>query len=140
MTTALEIISPEQLLLARPVSMVVIPGTEGDLGILPEHSKLITSLRGGMIDIYEDDVIVDRFFVTGGFAEVTEDRCTVLADQIVKLSEINPDDAASELANATEAYRTVNETDTAAWRQASDRLITAQARVDALGAETHEKR
>jgi len=132
MTLALEIISPERLLLARPVSMVVIPGTDGDLGILPEHAKLITSLRGGIVDLYEDDEIIDRFFVTGGFAEVTENRCTILADQIVKLSEINAQDAADQLVRAEEAYRAVDESDTVAWRRASDELITAQARVDAI--------
>jgi ATP synthase, F1 epsilon subunit (delta in mitochondria) len=131
MTIALEIISPERLLLARPVSMVVIPGTDGDLGILPEHAKLITSLRGGLIDLYEDDEIIDRFFVTGGFAEVTEDRCTVLADQIVKLSELDAQVAGEQLVRAEEAYRIVDEADVVAWRRASDELITAQARVDA---------
>ncbi|MGC9269433.1 ATP synthase F1 subunit epsilon [Acidiphilium sp.] len=135
MTIALEIISPERLLLARQVSMVVIPGTEGDLGILPDHAKLITSLRGGMIDIYEDDEIIDRFFVSGGFAEVTGERCTVLADQIMKLSEINPDEAARQLAQAETDYRDVDESDGVAWRRASDQLITAQARVDALAPE-----
>ncbi|MCW8305814.1 ATP synthase F1 subunit epsilon [Acidiphilium sp. PA] len=135
MTLALEIISPERLLLARQVSMVVIPGTEGDLGILPDHAKLITSLRGGMIDIYEDDEIIDRFFVSGGFAEITETRCTVLADQIMKPSEINRETAMEQLAAAETAYREVDEADTTAWRNASDRLITAQARIDALAHE-----
>ncbi|EKN01072.1 F0F1 ATP synthase subunit epsilon [Acidocella sp. MX-AZ02] len=62
MPLALEIISPERLLLAREVDMVVVPGTEGDLGILPGHSKLVTSLRGGLVDIYEAGKITDRFF------------------------------------------------------------------------------
>lgn len=132
MTTSLEIISPERLLLARPVDMVVIPGTEGDLGILPGHAKLITSLRGGLIDLYEDDTLVDRYFVSGGFAQVTEERCTVLADAIMKLEEIDADMAADELAAAEAAYREADTADEAAWRRASDRLITAQARVDAL--------
>lgn len=132
MTTSLEIISPERLLLARPVDMVVIPGTEGDLGILPGHAKLITSLRGGLIDLYEDDTLVDRYFVSGGFAQVTEERCTVLADAIMKLEEIDADMAADELAAAEAAYREADTADEPAWRRASDRLITAQARVDAL--------
>lgn len=135
MTIALEIISPERLLLARPVDMVVIPGTEGDLGILPGHSRLITSLRGGMIALYENESVVDRYFVSGGFAEVTEERCTVLADSILKPAELDAHDAADELARAEAGYRDVDETNQAAWRAASDRLITAQAKVDAL-AET----
>lgn len=132
MTVALEIISPERLLLARPVSMVVIPGTEGDLGVLPGHSKMITSLRGGLIDLYEDEKLVDRFFVSGGFAQITEVRCTVLADAITKLGEIDPLKAADELAAAEAAWRETDDADEIAWRDASDRLITAQARVDAL--------
>lgn len=136
MTVALEIISPERLLLARPVSMVVIPGTEGDLGVLPGHSQMITSLRGGLIDLYEDDKLVDRFFVSGGFAQITEERCTVLADAIMKLSELDPLSAGDELGAAETDYREVDETDQTAWRAASDRLITAQARVDALAAQS----
>ncbi len=132
MTIALEIISPERLLLARSVDMVVIPGTEGDLGILPGHAKLITSLRGGMIDLYENDAIVDRFFVSGGFAEVTEERCTVLADAIMKLAELDAQDAGDELARAEADYRDVDDANADAYRLASDRLITAQAKVDAL--------
>ncbi|HQT72975.1 MAG: ATP synthase F1 subunit epsilon [Acidiphilium sp. 37-67-22] len=135
MTVALEIISPERLLLARPVSMVVIPGTEGDLGVLPGHSQMITSLRGGLIDLYEDEKLVDRFFVSGGFAQITEERCTVLADAIVKLAELDPLKAADELAAAEAAWREVDEADEAGWRAASDRLITAQARVDAVSAQ-----
>ena len=134
MTVALEIISPERLLLARPVDMVVIPGTEGDLGILPGHAKLITSLRGGMIDLYENDTLVDRFFVSGGFAEVTEERCTVLADAIMKLADLDAQDASDELAQAEAAYRDVDEADPIAYRNASDQLVTAQAKVDALAA------
>ena len=86
MPLALEIISPEKLLLARDVDMVVIPGTEGDLGVLPGHSKLITSLRGGLVDVYEQNAITDRFFVSGGFAEITETHCAVLADAIIRQS------------------------------------------------------
>lgn len=132
MTVALEIISPERLLLARPVDMVVIPGTEGDLGVLPGHAQTITSLRGGLIDLYEDNGLIERFFVSGGFAQITGERCTVLADKIMKLSELDTLDAADELAAAETAWREADESDEAAWRAASDRLITAQAKVDAL--------
>lgn len=136
MTVALEIISPERLLLARPVSMVVIPGTEGDLGVLPGHAKMIASLRGGTIDLYEDDKLVDRYFVSGGFAQITGERCTVLADAIMKLSELNPLTAADELTAAETAWRETAESDEVAWRAASDRLIAAQAKVDALAAHS----
>jgi F-type H+-transporting ATPase subunit epsilon len=85
MPIALEILSPEKRLLARDVDMVVIPGTEGDLGILPGHAPLITGLRAGHIDLYQGQKITDRFEVTGGYAEVTPTHCAVLADAIERV-------------------------------------------------------
>ena len=79
-TTNFELVSPERLLLSQPVEMVVIPGAEGDIGVLPRHAPLITTLRPGAIAIYEGGKIKQRIFVAGGFAEVTPERCTVLAD------------------------------------------------------------
>jgi F-type H+-transporting ATPase subunit epsilon len=132
MPLTLEIISPEKLLVSKPVDMVVIPGTEGDLGILPGHAKLITSLRGGLVDLYESDKITDRFFVTGGFAEVTEDRCSVLADKITKQSDLNPEKAAERLSAAKTAYAETDITNPTTYREASDALISAQAMLDSL--------
>jgi F-type H+-transporting ATPase subunit epsilon len=132
MPISLEIISPEKLLLSRPVDMVVIPGTEGDLGILPGHAKLITGLRGGLVDIYVNDKITDRFFVTGGFAEVTEERCSVLADDITRKSDLDPQRAAAALEEAKAAYDATDLADHDAYIAASDRLISAQAMVDSI--------
>lgn len=132
MTVALEIISPERLLLSRNVDMVVIPGTEGDLGILPGHAKLITGLRGGLVDLYEAGRITERFFVTGGFAEVTEDRCSVLADSITRQSDLNPDTAQAALTKAETDYNATDISDRTAYIDASDKLISAQAMVDSI--------
>ena len=134
MPLALEIISPERLLLARDVDMVVVPGTEGDLGVLPGHSKLVTSLRGGLVDIYEGGKITDRFFVTGGFAEVTESRCSVLADEIIRQADIDPAVAQAKLAEAKAAFDALDLNDAEAYRETSDRLISAQAMVDSIAA------
>jgi F-type H+-transporting ATPase subunit epsilon len=138
MTFHLEIISPEKRLLARDVDMAVIPGTEGDLGILPGHSKLITGLRGGLVDIYEGGRITDRFFITGGFAQVTEESCAVLADSIIRQSELDPAAAAEALAAAKAAYAATTITDREAYLAASDALITAQARVDSITSQRAE--
>lgn len=134
MPVTLEIISPEKLLLSKPVDMVVIPGTEGDLGILPGHSKLITGLRGGLVDLYENGKITDRFFVSGGFAEVTEVRCSVLADSITRQSDLDAGVAAAALAKAKENYDATDMMDSNAYREASDKLISAQAMVDSIPA------
>ncbi len=132
MPIALEILSPEKLLLARDVDMVVIPGTEGDLGILPGHSKLITGLRGGLVDLYQNNTITDRFFVSGGFAEITETHCAVLADSITRQSDLDPARASEGLAAAQAAYAATDVTDRDAYLAASDRLISAQAMVDSI--------
>jgi F-type H+-transporting ATPase subunit epsilon len=135
MAIALEIISPEKLLLARDVDMVVVPGTEGDLGVLPGHSKLISSLRGGLVDLYEGGKITDRFFVSGGFVEITEARVSVLADDITRQADLNAGTAASLLAQAKTAYDAVDITDRNAYREAADKLISAQAMVDSIRRE-----
>ncbi|MBU0724351.1 MAG: F0F1 ATP synthase subunit epsilon [Alphaproteobacteria bacterium] len=88
-TTNFELVSPEKLLVSQPVEMVVVPGTEGYFGVLPRHAPFISTLIPGVIQIYEGGQIKERIFVAGGFAEVTEDRCTVLADEAVPLDEID---------------------------------------------------
>jgi F-type H+-transporting ATPase subunit epsilon len=132
MTISLEIISPEKLLLKRDVDMVVIPGTDGDIGVLPGHSKLITGLRGGLVDIYEAGNISGRYFVSGGFAEVTESRCAVLADAIIPQEELDAGVAQAAVTEAKAAYDAVDISDTTAYREASDNLISAQAMLDSV--------
>ncbi len=89
-----ELVSPERLLLSEAVEMVVVPGTEGEIGVLPQHAPTITTLRPGVIRVYEKGAVTERIFVASGFAEVTPARCTVLADQAVPVAEI--DRAATE--------------------------------------------
>ena len=84
-----ELVSPEKLLLSEAVDMVVVPGTEGNFGVLPGHSLLISTVRPGVIDVYDGATIGERIFVSGGFAEVTPQRCTVLADEAMPLSSLD---------------------------------------------------
>ncbi len=76
-----ELVTPERLIVSREVEMVVVPGSEGNFGVLPGHAPLISTIRPGTIDIYEGRAITERIFVVGGIAEVTPERCTVLADE-----------------------------------------------------------
>jgi F-type H+-transporting ATPase subunit epsilon len=78
-----ELVTPERLLVSEPVEMVVVPGTEGNFGVLPGHAPLISTIRPGMIEIYEGQTVTRRIFVVSGIAEVTPERCTVLADEAV---------------------------------------------------------
>jgi len=89
-----ELVSPEKLLLSEAVAMVVVPGGEGNFGVLPGHSLLISTVRPGVIDVYGDEPtrVSERIFVAGGFAEVTPERCTVLADEAVPLSSLDRGD------------------------------------------------
>ena len=81
MPVQFELVTPERLLISQDVDMVVVPGTEGNFGVLPGHAPLISTIRPGTIDIYEGGAITERIFVVGGIAEVTPERCTVLADE-----------------------------------------------------------
>ena len=83
-----ELVSPERLLVSQGVDMVVVPGEEGDFGVLPGHALFLSGVRSGVIEIYDGDKISDRIFVAGGFAEVTPKRCTVLAEEAVNLAEV----------------------------------------------------
>jgi F-type H+-transporting ATPase subunit epsilon len=84
-----ELVSPEKLLLSEPVGMVVVPGAEGNFGVLPGHALFISTVRPGVIDVYEDNTVSERIFVSGGFAEVTPERCTVLADEALPISSLD---------------------------------------------------
>ena len=84
-----ELVSPEKLLLSEDVEMVVVPGAEGDFGVLPGHALLISTVRPGVIHVYEGNKVSERIFVSGGFAEVTPERCTVLADEAVPISSLD---------------------------------------------------
>jgi len=134
MPISLEIVSPERLLLSRPVDMVVIPASEGDMGVLEGHTPMIVMLRGGTIDLYEGDRITDRLFVNGGFAEVTPERCTVLANEAVPLAELNRTDAEKQLADVEAAYEAAVRADISAEDEMLDQVQAARARVDATSA------
>lgn len=91
-TTLFELVSPERLIISKDVSMVVVPGTEGLFGVLPRHTSMLSALAPGVIDIYEEDAITERVFVINGFAEVTGERCTVLAEDVIPIDKLNPEE------------------------------------------------
>lgn len=88
-TIEFELVSPERLLLAKPVEMVVVPGTEGDFGVMPRHAPLIATVRPGIIAVFAGGKVAERIFVAGGVAEVTGERCTVLAERAVPVAGID---------------------------------------------------
>lgn len=100
---AFELVSPERLLVSGEVDMVVVPGTEGDFGVLPGHAPLISQLRGGVIETHEDGKAAERIFVAGGFAEAGPQGCTVLAEEAFPLADVSLDAARKRLAEAERA-------------------------------------
>jgi len=133
-TFQLELVSPERLLLSRPVEMAVIPAAEGEMGVLPGHSPMIVALRGGVITVTENGQVTDRLFVGGGFAEVTPERCTVLADEATPVAQLSKADAEARIRDAEAGYAAaVNETPEKR-DAAMARLLSARAMLQAAEA------
>ncbi|MCA1939634.1 MAG: F0F1 ATP synthase subunit epsilon [Caenispirillum bisanense] len=124
-TLEFELVSPEKLLVSEPVEMVVVPGAEGNFGALPRHSPMLTTVRPGVLDIYKGGKVESRIFVAGGFAEVNEERCTVLAEEAVRLEQLTRDVVEKRLQAARDASQ---EADTPAEKaQAQRQLAIAEA-------------
>ena len=130
----LEIVSPERLLLSRPVDMVVIPAEEGELGALPNHAPMIVLLRGGEVRLYDGGQVTERLFVTGGFAEITPTRVTVLADEAMVPAAVSRAEGERRLAAAQAAYDRADKTDMPALDAAMAQLQSARAMIAAAPA------
>ncbi len=110
-TTEFELVSPERLLMQRPVEMVVLPGGEGNFAAMARHAPMISTLRPGVIEVYEKrPEASEKLFVEGGFVEVTPERCTVLADTVTPVGDLDRArieqdirDLGEDLADATTA-------------------------------------
>lgn len=101
-TTSFELVTPARILIARAVEMVVAPGSEGLFGVLPRHAPLISTLKRGTVEIYENGQVTERLMVDGGIADVTEDRCTILAERAEKLDSKSKADLQARLGKAEE--------------------------------------
>ncbi len=101
MSIIFELVTPEKLSYSSPVDMVIIPGAEGEFGVMEGHVPMIAMVTSGVVDIYIADSIKERFFIAGGFAEVTNDRCTMLAEESYKLSEVTRDMALEKFDQAS---------------------------------------
>ncbi len=128
-TFQLELVSPARLLLSRPVEMAILPAAEGEMGVLPGHAPMIVALRGGVISVTEGGQVTERLFVGGGFAEITQDRVTVLADDATPVASLSKAAAAGVLANAEAAMVEANTMTPEKRDQAMVALLSARAMV-----------
>ena len=133
-TFQLELVSPEKLILSRPVEMAVIPAAEGEMGVLPGHAPMIVALRGGVITVREGGQTTDRLFIGGGFAEITPERCTVLADEATPVADLSRDKAEARVREAEAAYAAAATETPERREEAMDRLLSARAMAAAVQA------
>ena len=124
-----DLVSPERLLLSEPVDQVIVPGTEGDFGALPEHSNLISLIRPGVLTVYKGGSVSERIFIGGGFAEVTATSLTVLAEQAIPVADIDRAAAEKAIADAREDLEDAKDDIARAIAQAE--LKVAEARLAA---------
>ncbi len=131
-TLHFELVSPEKLLRSGEVFMVVVPGTEGDFGVLPGHAPLVSTIRPGAIAVYPASMtdVPERIFIDGGFAEVGAHGLTILAESALPVSEIDVEGTARDLAAAREALREAGSSREAG----SDAMTAAEKRVARLEA------
>jgi F-type H+-transporting ATPase subunit epsilon len=95
-----ELVSPERLLLSEDVTSVTVPGTEGDFTALVGHAPVLSTIRPGVITVRAEDGAERRYFVRGGFAEITSEGLTVLAEETTPMEELSAERLADEIKNA----------------------------------------
>jgi F-type H+-transporting ATPase subunit epsilon len=128
---AFQLVAPERLLASAEVDMVVVPGSEGDFGVLPQHSLFMSVLRPGVIETYDGGQVRERIFVAGGFAEVNARGCTVLAEEAMPAEEIDLERARRRLAAAQDDLR--DAPDDAARARFEREIRIAEAQIQAAG-------
>ena len=96
-----DLVSPERRLFSGDVNHVVVPGEEGEFGVLPTHAPFMSVIRTGAITVLNDGS-AEKTFIQGGFAEVTPEGLTILAEEALPLSEVDAAQLAQDLADARE--------------------------------------
>ena len=129
-TISFDLVSPEQLVFNDRVGMIIVPGKEGDIGVLPGHSKLLSSLRSGRVMVYgEGKQLLKSFFVSSGFVEINPEKCIVLAEEVEEISALDKGDIEQQLKELE------NETSNESKKQ----YLIAKSKVEALESTYYEK-
>ena len=128
--TSFDLVSPEKLVFSDDAGMIIVPGKDGDIGILPGHSKVISSLRSGRVMIYDEDRnLLKSFFVSGGFVEINPEKCIVLAESVNDMSELDKSAIEKEIQDILKSN-----TD-----NANDKINIAKDKLEALNASFYLK-
>ncbi len=125
-----DLVSPENLIFNDEVGMIIVPGKDGDIGVLPGHSKLISSLRSGRVMVYgENKDLLKSFFVSGGFAEVNPEKCIVLGETVEEMNSLDKNLIEKEIQELQN-----KDTD-----ESKQQILIANAKIEALNASFYEK-
>tara|TARA_R110001592_G_scaffold20926_9_gene84653 strand:- start:38092 stop:38502 length:411 start_codon:yes stop_codon:yes gene_type:complete len=85
-----ELVSPEERLISESAYLIEIPSDEGTFGVMKGHCSLLSSLRAGVVTLHKTQGgDVKKIFIAGGFADVTADNCTVLAEEAIPVRDLN---------------------------------------------------
>ena len=129
-TISFDLVSPEQLLFSDEAGMIIVPGKEGDIGVLPGHSKILSSLRLGRVMVYgKSKNLLKSFFVAGGFVEINPEKCIVLAEGVNEMSDIDKDSIQQQ----------IQELESSSSDSAKEELAIAQSKITALDSTYYEK-
>ena len=129
-TISFDLVSPENLIFNDEVGMIIVPGKDGDFGVLPGHSKVMSSLRPGRVMVYgEDKNLLKAFFVSGGFAEVNPEKCIVLAESVDEINELEKGTIENEV-QELEGQESVS---------SKEQLNIAKAKIDVLSSDFYQK-
>ena len=125
-----DLVSPENLIFNDEVGMIIVPGKDGDIGVLPGHSKLISSLRSGRVMVYgENKDLLKSFFVSGGFAEVNPEKCIVLGETVEEMNSLDKNSIEKEIQELQN-----KDTD-----ESKQQILIANAKIEALNSSHYEK-
>ena len=129
-TISFDLVSPEELVFNDKAGMIIIPGKVGDMGVLPGHSKLLSSLRSGRVMVYgEDKQLLQSFFISGGFVEINPEKCIVLADEVFEMNKLDKstiEKQMQELQNDTS-------------EESKQKYLNAKSKIEALTSTYYEK-
>jgi len=129
-TISFDLVSPEQLIFNDKAGMIIVPGKDGDIGVLPDHSKLLSSLRPGRIMVYgKDKHLLQSFFVSGGFVEVNPEKCIVLAEEVFEMSVLDKN----------EIEKQVQELENETSDELKLQYLIAISKIEALNSSHYEK-
>ena len=129
-TISFDLVSPEQLLFNDEAGMIIVPGKDGDIGVLPGHSKLLSSLRPGRVMVYgEDKNLLKSFFVTGGFVEINPEKCIVLAEVVNEVGDLDKNSIQKQ----------IQELESSPSDTVKEELVIARSKITALDS-THYKK